>query len=187
MINQFEVMNKIAIFCSASDHIAPVYAEKAAELGTWMGQHHKWLVYGGSNTGLMEAVAAAAKKNGAMIMGVVPSKLEERGAVSDLLDVTFRSVNLSDRKDIMLQESEVAVALPGGVGTLDEIFHVMAAASIGYHNKKVIFYNINGFWDGILQFLKGLEAQHFAHRPLLNYYSVANNLDELTALLEQTE
>ena len=60
-----------------------------------------------SNTGLMEAVARSAKENGAMIMGVVPTKLEERGAVSDLLDVTFRAVNLSDRKDIMLQEADV--------------------------------------------------------------------------------
>lgn len=109
-----------------------------------------------------------------MLMGVVPTKLEERGAVSSLLDVTFRSVNLSDRKDIMLQEADVMVALPGGVGTLDEIFHVMAAATIGYHEKKVILYNINGFWNGIIQFLDGLEKQHFAHRPLNNYFSVAN-------------
>ena len=140
-------MNKIAIFCSASDHIDPIYAEKASELGAWIGKTGKWLIYGGSNTGLMEAVARSAKENGAMIMGVVPTKLEERGAVSGLLDVTFRAVNLSDRKDIMLQEADVAVALPGGVGTLDEIFHVMAAATIGYHEKKVIFYNVNGFWN----------------------------------------
>lgn len=176
-------MNKIAIFCSASDHIDAVYAEKAAELGTWLGQTGKWLIYGGSNTGLMEAVARAAKENGAMIMGVVPTKLEEGGAVSDLLDVTFRAVNLSDRKDIMLQEADVAVALPGGVGTLDEIFHVMASATIGYHEKKVIFYNVNGFWNGILDFLSGLETQHFAHRPLKNYFAVANTFDELTQLL----
>lgn len=74
-----------------------------------------------------------------MIMGVVPTKLEEHGRVSDLLDVTFHSVNLSDRKDIMSQESDVMVALPGGIGTLDEVFHVMAACSIGYHQKKSSF------------------------------------------------
>ena len=73
-------MNKIAIFCSASDHIDPIYAEKASELGAWIGKTGKWLIYGGSNTGLMEAVARSAKENGAMIMGVVPTKLEERGA-----------------------------------------------------------------------------------------------------------
>ena len=107
-----EDMDKIAIFCSASDHIAPVYVEKARELGAWMGQNRKWLVYGGSDTGLMEEVARAAKEQGAMIMGVVPDKLEERGRVSNLLDVTFHTVNLSDRKDIMLQEADVMVALP---------------------------------------------------------------------------
>mgnify|MGYP002747785719 CR=1 FL=1 len=167
-------MNKIAIFCSASDHIDAVYAEKAAEVGAWLGQTGKWLIYG-SNTGLMDAVARAAKEHGAMIMGVVPTKLEERGMVSDLLDVTFRAVNLSDRKDIMLQEADVAVALPGGVGTLDEIFHVMASATIGYHEKKVIFYNVNGFWNGIIDFLGGLETQHFAHRPLKNYLLYAGS------------
>lgn len=178
-------MNKIGLFCSASDNIDPVFMEKARELGSWMGQHHKWLVYGGSNSGLMEVVASEAKKNGAMIMGVVPTKLEEKCMVSDLLDVTFHAVNLSDRKDLMLQESDILVALPGGVGTLDEIFHVMASASIGYHSKQIVFYNINGFWNGILDFLKELETQHFAHRPLRNYFRVANTLEELTSILDE--
>lgn len=176
-------MDKIALFCSASDAIDPVYAEKAKELGDWMGEHHKWLIYGGSNTGLMEAVAGAAKAKGAMIMGVVPTKLEEQGRVSDKLDVTFRAVNLSDRKDIMLQEADVMVALPGGVGTLDEVFHVMASATIGYHGKQVIFYNVNGFWDDILRFFAKLETAHFAHRSLKQYYKVANTFEELTKLL----
>lgn len=176
-------MNKIALFCSASDAIDPVYAEKAKELGDWMGEHHKWLIYGGSNTGLMEVVAEAAKAKGATIMGVVPTKLEEQGLVSDLLDVTFRAVNLSDRKDIMLQEADVTVALPGGVGTLDEVFHVMASATIGYHGKQVIFYNVNGFWDDILRFLVKLEETRFAHRPLKQYYKVANSFEELIKLL----
>lgn len=82
-------MDKIAIFCSASDNIDPVYFDKARELGTWMGQNGKTLIYGGANIGLMECVARAAKENGSMVMGVVPTKLEERGRVSDLLDVTF--------------------------------------------------------------------------------------------------
>ena len=116
-------------------------------------------------------------------MGVVPTKLEEQGRVSDKLDVTFRAVNLSDRKDIMLQEADVMVALPGGVGTLDEVFHVMASATIGYHGKQVIFYNVNGFWDDILRFFAKLETAHFAHRPLKQYYKVANTFEELTKLL----
>ena len=177
-------MDKIAIFCSASDNIDPVYFDKARERGTWLGLNGKTLIYGGANIGLMECVARAAKENGSMVMGVVPTKLEERGRVSDLLDVTFRTDNLSDRKDFMLHEADVVVALPGGVGTLDEIFHVMAAATLDYHHKKVIFYNINGFWNGIVEFLKGLETQHFAHHPLNSYYAVADNREELTELLK---
>ena len=76
-------MNKIGIFCSASDDIAPVFMEKARELGAWLGKNHKWLVYGGSNKGLMEAVACEAKANGGMLMGIVPTKLEERGAAAE--------------------------------------------------------------------------------------------------------
>ena len=177
-------MERIGIFCSAADDIEAVYFEKARELGAWMGQNKKTLVYGGANIGLMECVAQSAKEHGAFIMGVVPTKLEERGAVSDLLDVTFRVDNLSERKDAMLRESDILVALPGGVGTLDEVFHVMASASIGYHAKKVIFYNVDGFWNELLAFLNRLREQHFARRPWENFYLVANNLEELKEQLK---
>ena len=177
-------MEKIGIFCSASDAISPNYFEKARELGTWLGENRKTLIYGGANLGLMECIAQAARQSGATIMGVVPTKLEEQGAVSDLLDITFRTDNLSERKDVMVRESDVLVALPGGVGTLDEIFHVVAAASIGYHTKKVILYNIDGFWDGMISFLNELEEKHFSRRPLENFYSVANTLDELKEQLK---
>ena len=177
-------MEKIGIFCSASDVIEPIYFDKTRALGEWLGQNKKTLVYGGANIGLMECVAKAAKDNGAFVMGVVPTKLEERGAVSDLLDVTFRVDDLSERKDTMLRESDVLVALPGGVGTLDEVFHVMASASIGYHAKKVIFYNINGFWTPLLEFMEGLREQHFARRPWENFYRVANDFEELKEQLK---
>ena len=181
--NNHEKMDRIGLFCSAADDIAPVFFEKASEFGVWLGEHKKTLIYGGANLGLMECVAQSAKERGATIMGVVPTKLEERGAVSDLLDITFRTDNLSDRKDVILRESDVLVALPGGVGTLDEVFHVMASASIGYHAKKVIFYNVDGFWNPMFDFLGQLKDTRFARRPLENYYRVANNFEELVELL----
>ena len=183
VINKFK-MERIGIFCSAADDIEAVYFEKARELGAWLGEHKKTLVYGGANLGLMECVAQAAKEQGAFIMGVVPTLLEERGAVSDLLDVTFRVDNLSERKDVMLRESDVLVALPGGVGTLDEVFHVMASASIGYHAKKVIFYNVDGFWDDLLALLHRMREQRFARKPWENFCLVANNLEELKEQLK---
>lgn len=176
-------MERIGVFCSASERIDPLYFEKTRELGRWLGEQGKTLVYGGSAQGLMECLAKAVKESGGRLFGVVPSKLEERGMASTLPDVTFHTCSLSDRKDTMVEESEVLVALPGGVGTLDEAFHVMAACGIGYHSKKVIFYNINGYYDALLSFLKGMEATHFTHCAAGRYMAVASTFEELVALL----
>ena len=149
-------MEKIGIFCSASGSIDPIYFDAAHQIGEWMGKNGKTLIYGGANLGLMECVAKAVKENGGHVIGVVPSKLEENGKVS-----TYP-------------------ALPGGIGTLDEVFHVMAAASIGYHQKKVIFYNADGFYNPLLAVLSELQTRGFTRHPLSSYYEVANTFNELT-------
>ena len=174
-------MEKIGIFCSASENIDKMYFESARRIGEWMGQAGKTLVYGGANLGLMECVARAVKENGGKVIGVVPAKLEERGSVSTFLDEVIHTRDLSDRKDVMTEKSDILVALPGGVGTLDEIFHVIAAASIGYHQKKVVFYNEYGFYDELLKTLKTLEEKGFARQPFSTYYEIANTLEELKA------
>ena len=172
-------MEKIGIFCSASENIDKMYFESASQIGKWMGQKGKTLIYGGASLGLMECIARAVKENGGKVIGVVPAKLEENGKVSTLLDEEIHTRNLSDRKDIITEKSEVLVALPGGVGTLDEIFHVIAAASIGYHQKKVIFYNEHGFYDELLKALHTLEDKGFTRQAFAPYYEVANTLNEL--------
>ncbi|MCE2616876.1 MAG: TIGR00730 family Rossman fold protein [Phocaeicola sp.] len=177
-------MQSIGIFCSASNNIDPKYYKCADEFGKWMGEHKKTLVYGGANVGLMDCVSRVAKQYGSRIIGVVPTRILELGKASAILDEMIPCKTLTDRKDILLQKSDVLVALPGGIGTLDEVFHVMAAASLDYHHKKIVFFNIDGFWQGIIDFLSGLEKQHFAHHPLNNYFVVANNINELTELLK---
>jgi uncharacterized protein (TIGR00730 family) len=177
-------MENIGIFCSASNNIDPVFFRHASELGRWMGENKKTLIYGGANLGLMDCVSRTAKANGSKIIGVVPTRIYEMGWSSAFVDEMIPCKSLTDRKDIMLKRSDVLVALPGGIGTLDEVFHVMAASSLNYHHKKIIFYNVEGFWQDMINFLKQLEIQHFAHHPLDNYYAVANNLEELTELLK---
>ena len=172
-------MKKIGIFCSASENIDKMYFESARQIGKWMGESNKTLIYGGANLGLMECIAGAVKEYGGTVIGVVPSKLEENGKVSKYLDQMIHTQNLSDRKDIITEESDILVALPGGVGTLDEVFHVIAAASIGYHQKKVIFYNEYGFYNELLKTLSTLEEKGFARQHFSTYYEVAEKLDEL--------
>lgn len=177
-------MEKIGIFCSASDSIDRIYFEKTAELGEWMGKEGKTLVYGGSNMGLMECIAQAVKQNGGTIIGVVPTKLEEAGRASNLLDKTIRTIGLSDRKDTMVALSDILVALPGGIGTMDEIFHTLAEASLGYHAKKVILYNINGFYDHLREMLEIFRQRHFIKSPLEHRLLATRDFEELKHLLQ---
>ena len=112
---------KIGIFCSANDNIDPDFFKLTAELGRWVGEQGHTLVFGGSNQGLMECIGRAAHEAGAQTVGVVPRILEAGGRVSDSVDVNIACDNLSDRKELILARSDVFVALPGGIGTLDEV------------------------------------------------------------------
>lgn len=176
-------MKNVAVFCAASEVIDPLYASAAVEVGRLLGRLGATLVYGGARFGLMEATARGAKETGAYVVGVVPDILVERGRVSSLLDEQVGCRNLSERKDIMLERSDILVALPGGVGTLDEIFHVMASATIGYHTKRVVLYNVNGFWNGLNSLLAEMSQSGFVRGGIEKYMTVANSLVELEELI----
>ena len=175
----------ICIFCSANSNIPTEYFERTSELGTWMGANGHTLVFGGCNLGLMECVAKAVHDAKGMTVGVVPTIVEKGGKVSDYVDVKILCDNLSDRKDLMIERSDVIIALPGGVGTLDEIFTVLAAASIGYHSKRVILYNIGGFWDSLIAMLDDLKARGVLRAGFEDTVKVAHTLDEIAALIAQ--
>lgn len=169
----------IAVFCSAATAISPTFFEHTSQLGRWIGEQQWRLVYGGASLGLMECVARAAKETGATITGIVPDKLVERGIVSDLLDENIPVHSLGQRKEVMLRESDLFIALPGGLGTLDEIFHVLGESSIGYHSKPVVLYNIDGCWDSLLNMFDDLRAQGLLRHDLSERLVVANSLEDI--------
>lgn len=175
----------ICIFCSANSNLPTEYFERTSELGTWMGANGHTLVFGGCNLGLMECVAKAVHDAKGMTVGVVPTIVEKGGKVSDYVDVKILCDNLSDRKDLMIERSDVIIALPGGVGTLDEIFTVLAAASIGYHSKRVILYNIGDFWDSLIAMLDDLKTRGVLRAGFDDTVKVAHTLDEIAALIAQ--
>lgn len=114
-----------------------------------------------------------------MVTGVVPDKLVERGIVSPLLDEHIPVCSLGERKEVMLRESDLFIALPGGLGTLDEVFHVVGESSIGYHTKPVVLYNINGCWDSLLRMLDDLRRQGLLRHDLTGRLVVANSLEDI--------
>ena len=168
----------ICVFCSAND-VAPQYVAAAEKLGRWLGREGHTLVYGGANLGLMEAVARAAHEAGATVVGVVPAILEKTGRAADHIDVRVLCDSLDDRKAIMVERSDLFVALPGGVGTLDEIFTVVAAASIGYHHKRVVLLNIDGFWDSLLAMLDDLQSKGVLRPGLKETLTVVTEVEKV--------
>lgn len=173
----------IGLFCAASEAIDSLYVDAAREFGRWLGSEAFTLVYGGAAKGLMEATASAAKAAGAHIVGVVPDILVARGGVSTLLDECVQVPDLSVRKDTILGRSDILVAMPGGLGTFDEVFHVMASAMIGFHDKKVVFYNVNNFWNSLLATLDELSDKSFMRGEPDRFFAVADTLEELKQII----
>ena len=170
---------KIAVFCSANNNISREYFERTTELARWCREEGHTIVFGGCNMGLMGCLA---EEKGSLV-GVVPRIIEQGGRVSENLTVHIPCDNLSDRKDLMLLHSDVVVALPGGIGTLDEIFTVAAGHTIGYHHKPIILYNSNGFWDSLVALLDDLQQRGMIRGHWTDFIRTANTLEELKAML----
>ena len=176
---------KICIFCSANHQIDHDFFSMTEELGRWAAAKGHTIVFGGVNQGLMERIARATKEAGGRTIGVIPRIVERYGRTSQFVDVEIPCDSLHERKQLMEAQSDVFVALPGGIGTLDEVFSIAASATLGYHQKRVILYNMKGFWDSLIAMLDDLHRQGVTRKQWRTYIQVANNLDELAQLLEE--
>ena len=174
---------KICVFCSANEQIDPEFFSLTEELGKWAGANGHNIVYGGVNQGLMECVAKSARGAGSMTIGVVPMMVEKSGRTSDYVDVEIPCDNLSDRKQLMMDQSDVFIALPGGIGTLDEIFTVVASATIGYHQKPVILYNMKGFWNELIALLDSLQQKGMIRGDWRQYIKTAESIEEIERMV----
>lgn len=166
----------IGIFCSANNNIDPIYFERTRELGRWIAENGHTLVFGGCNMGLMECIAESVHQHGGKTIGIIPAIIEKGGKVSRFVDEAIYCENLSDRKELLLSHSDMIIALPGGIGTLDEVFTVAAAHTIGYHRKPVCLYNINGFWDSLIACLDDLAAKGMIRGEWRKYITVNSSL-----------
>ena len=176
-------MNRVAVFCSSHEGLSESVTRAAAELGAWIGRQNLMLVYGGVGKGLMEVVARAVKSNGGRVMGIIPDKFSQAGLTSECVDIEVPVVDLNDRKSAMLRESDIFIALPGGIGTLDEIFMVMASSVVGEHKKQLILFNPDGYWDSLLGSLKEMEQQGYIASGYTSGIKMPDSVESLTALL----
>lgn len=163
-------MKRICVFCGSSPGLHESYLEAANKLGATLASRGIGLVYGGASVGLMGAVADAAKDAGGEVIGVIPRALVDKEvAHTGLADLRIVS-SMHERKALMANLSDAFIAMPGGIGTLEELFEIWTWAQLGTHSKPPALLNVNRFFDRLLSFMDDVVGEGFlkpAHREML--------------------
>ena len=159
-------IRSVCVYCGSSPGRNGLYLEAGTTLGRAIADAGLRLVYGGGTKGIMGAVAAGATERGGRITGIIPRFLIRKEAgehAPQALDEFVVVENMHERKHRMFEESDAFVALPGGVGTLEEIVEIMTWAQLGRHRKPIVFANIAGFWNPMLALIEHMRAEGFVH------------------------
>lgn len=151
----------IGLFCGSRDGGDPGYREAAEQLGAAIARRGWTLVYGGSSIGLMAAAANAALHGGGRVVGVMPKSLVQRELVHAALSELRIVETMGERKELMADLSDAFVVLPGGIGTMDELFEVWTWHYLGVHQKRCVLINVNGFYDTLLGQVAQMSNQGF--------------------------
>lgn len=162
----------ICVFCGSAHGARPEYREAAARLGELMGEQGFSLVFGGGNVGLMGELARAAHQAGAPILGVLPSFLRHLEQPLKSAEELIVVPDMQQRKAIMLARSDAFIALPGGLGTFDEIFEVLSTAQLKVHDKPLILIDSEGYFAPLGKLLAAIVREGFAIRSIENFYQV---------------
>ena len=144
----------ICVYCGSRPGNNPQFTEIAKAVGQWIGERGGQLVYGGGRTGLMGQVAEATRQAGGRVVGIIPQALVDREVANPLCDELHIVTTMHERKALMAERSDAFLALPGGIGTLEELFEVWTWRQLGYHNKPIGLLNAAGFYDGLWAFLQ---------------------------------
>jgi len=177
-------MKRICVFCGSSPGSEPEYAQMAAALGKELADHHIGLVYGGGSVGMMGILAHSVVNNGGQVTGIITQQLFEMEvgftALSDLRIVE----SMHERKALMADLSDGFIALPGGFGTMDEMFEILTWAQLNIHQKPCGFLNVKGYFNKLIDFIDHMILENFIHTDCRGLLQV----DECPAgLLEKFE
>lgn len=159
-------IRSVCVYCGSSPGRGQRYIEAGQILGRSIAQAGLRLIYGGGTKGIMGAVADGAMRGGGKVTGIIPRFLIAKEATEsalDRLDQLIVTQNMHERKHRMFEESDAFVALPGGIGTVEEIIEIMTWAQLGHHRKPIVFANVDGFWNPMLDLLDHMRSEGFIH------------------------
>jgi uncharacterized protein (TIGR00730 family) len=177
------MIENVAVFCASADGADPAYRAAAVELGVALTRRKIGVVYGGAKVGLMRAVAEAALAEGGRVIGVIPTLLVDLEVAHDGLTELHVTDTMHTRKALMGERSDAFIVLPGGLGTLEELFEVLAWRTLKIHAKPVLLLNTNGFYNKLLGFLDYCVVQGMLSQQKRESVLVADTVDEALRML----
>jgi len=175
----------LCVYCGSRPGRLEAFTQTAKAVGEWIGRHQGQLVYGGGNNGLMGIVAAATQQAGGRVVGIIPHALAEMELARDDCDEFHLVDNMHQRKHMMAERADAFLALPGGIGTFEEFFEVWTWRQLGYHNKPIGLLNVDGYYDGLLAFMRTTVNDGFVSDWQMNLIQQSSNLEQLLPLLIQ--
>jgi len=180
-------ITSIAVYCGSNNGRDPMYMETARALAESMVRQDITLVYGGGNIGLMGVMANTMLANGGKAIGVIPHKLADLELAHEGLTELHLVETMHQRKALMAERADAVIALPGGLGTMEELFEAMTWTQLGYHALPCGLVNVDGYYDALLAFIDHMVEEHFVrpmHRDLLR---VSASPDELIGELKRVD
>lgn len=178
-------MKRVVVFCGSSLGFNPVYKEAAKSLGQYFAKNNIGLVYGGGKIGMMGVLADTILENKGEVIGVIPKLLEKVEVIHAGVEEMIVCKNMSERKVIMSKLVDGYITLPGGYGTLDELFEALTLNQLHIEQKPVGLLNINGFFDAILMQIDKMVEEGYVRSENRKLLIVANNVDELMVKMQQ--
>lgn len=177
-------IESVCVYCGSGFGSDPVFVETAAELGRSLADQGISLVYGGGNVGLMGTVARSVLDHGGYVTGIIPDFLRSREKLLDDVQETVVVPDMHTRKRLMFERADAFVALPGGIGTLEELVEQMTWAQLGQHTKPILMFSPNGFWRPLLALFAHMREQGFIRPGLELNYLVAERVEEIVPMLK---
>ena len=176
----------VCVYCGSRPGENPAFAEAATAVGTWIGRHGGQLVYGGGRSGLMGTVAEATRQAGGRVVGVIPQALVDKEMANRACDELHIVQTMHERKAMMAERSDAFIALPGGIGTFEELFEVWTWRQLGYHDKPLGLLNVAGYYDGLVGFLNHSVASGFMGEGQMGLLHASADAEALLRTLVQS-
>ena len=180
-------MKKICVFCGSSMGFAPIYKEKAAELGRVLADNDCELLYGGGSVGLMKVIADVMLEHGCKVTGTITQHLLDMHVGHPEIDELIVVESMAERKKILEDMADGFIVLPGGIGTMDEFFETYVLSQLRVFDKPVALYNVNGYYDGLVAFIDHIADEGFMRREHAENLIVSDNPKDLLAKMKQFE